>query len=114
MALRLNNREADGNITDKTSNLKYRVATTYAPFVASQYMPAIMLAETDNKEITLLSTPATNAIKEQEAAWIMGEGDVDAVYNSFISNPDALGLPQMREIQFTYEARLGRLLCLEP
>ncbi len=97
-----------GELSDKTGVLKYQVSTLYGPYCTDEYYPSILLDTEANERISVLSTPVSNAIQEKEIAWIMGESDIAAEWESFLAEVNALGLEEMTQIyQDAYDRVMG-------
>lgn len=98
-----------GVVTDKTGNSKYISSLMYADLCVEEYYPSILLGDEANERLAVLSTPVSNAITEKEIAWMMGESDITAEYETFCAEVNALGLTEMIEIyQAAYDNAMGK------
>lgn len=89
----------------KTDQNKYIISEVYGPYCVEEFYPNAILTEEENETVAIISTPIINAIKEKEIAWIMGQGDVEAEWESFNKELDALGIGTMVDV---YQAALDR------
>ncbi|MGI6653864.1 MAG: extracellular solute-binding protein [Christensenellales bacterium] len=87
-----------GELKDKTGEVKYIASKVYSDYAVKEFYPNIMLDDAANERIAILETPVTNAIKEKEIAWMMGESDINEEYEAFIAELNTLGLEEMTQI----------------
>lgn len=89
---------ADGSEGSKRTDLKYRLATIYAPYAVKEFYPSVVLSEQANERIAVLMTPLKNAMIEQEVAWLTGTGDIEAEYAPFIEKLKSMGIEEVVKI----------------
>ena len=71
----------------------------YAPFATHEVMPSCYIFDTDtNDELSVLKTDIKSTISQRIAAWCQGEIDIDADWEDYKAELNALGLDRYIEI----------------
>lgn len=88
----------DGSTGSKRTDLKYRLASIFAPFAVKEFYPSVVLSQAANERIAVLMTPLRNAMVEQEVSWLTGTGDIAAEYPAFIEKLNSMGIAEVVKI----------------
>lgn len=64
----------------------------YDPYTTKEYLPTVRLPEADQEIVARYFTDIDNQVKNRKAKWIVGEGDVDAEWESFKSDLQKMGV----------------------
>lgn len=98
-----------GELSDKTGVIKYQQSLVAAPYCVKEFYPStILLTDEENERMSIISTPVTNAIREKEIAWIMGQSNIEDDYEATMAELNNLGLTEMQAIrQAAYDRSIG-------
>lgn len=85
------NATGDANAT-KEDNLKYQIASIYAPYAKDEYFPypAVQFTQEENEEFARLLPVIMGMIMQKEAMWITGASDIEAEYDAFLQELEAM------------------------
>lgn len=86
---------------DETRILKDKIDALYEPDIISEKMPNFWLTDEESAEVSIMQTDIDKFVKDKRAAWITGQGDIDAEWDSYLAQLDTLGLQKYMEIYTT-------------
>ena len=99
--------EADYGVTAEGQRLK--VDDAIAPYMVKNFPNGIIATVEENEEINLYQTDLETYIKDSVARWICGQQDIDATWDEYLAQCEALGMSKMLEIkQAQYDRFIGK------
>ncbi len=76
----------------------------YKDYMTNEYWPRPYFAEEDTTRINELRTDIFNTVAEKKAAWVTGNSDIDADWDSYLKSLNSMGLEEFVQIlQKTYD-----------
>ena len=79
---------------------KAKIDDIYQPFIppADRVFPRYIYTTEENNEMSIIKTDVDRIVNTSFAAWVTGESDVDADWDSYLASLESAGLPRLMEI----------------
>jgi putative aldouronate transport system substrate-binding protein len=77
---------------------KLEIDAIYQPYIEDEVYPQLIFSEEDNRDLAVIETDIVNLVENKMAAWITGEGDIDAEWDEYIEDLYDLGFERYMEI----------------
>ncbi|MDR0524576.1 MAG: extracellular solute-binding protein [Spirochaetaceae bacterium] len=71
----------------------------YEPYLETQPAPSLWYSETEGRRIADIETAVLNYVRQKQAEWVSGQANIDAEWDTYITQLDKLGLPEMMKIK---------------
>ena len=73
----------------------YNQYTTYAPYIAENYMPSVTYTADETTANATLEADITPYVESAQAKWIAGEGNIDAEWDAYVEAVQKMGLDKL-------------------
>ena len=81
---------------DVARKISYMEATS--DYLTKESIPLVLFTDEESKELATMQTSIQDYVLQKQAAWITGQADIDAEWDSYLSQLQAMGVDRYVQI----------------